>query len=199
MPDITPPSDWRFVRIDARSIEVHCPTFSTPLVLSLDVQDRHLRSFYNLAADLVGAAAALQPCGHPASLLLKSAETGEPMYCEACDDKSGRRDAEQREQDYAVEINRLRNVIQAACTGGLGHMIERWKVLFPDAPVPSVQPTAETKDAARYRWLRDISTPPHNFYLSVPVEFDGVRYEPAEVDAGIDAAIAARSAAGSQT
>lgn len=41
--------------------------------------------------------------------------------------------------DHAVEINRLRNVIQAACSGGLDHMIERWKVLFPDAPVPTVR------------------------------------------------------------
>jgi hypothetical protein len=39
----------------------------------------------------------------------------------------------------ADEINRLRNVIQAACSGGLDHMIERWKVLFPDAPVPTVR------------------------------------------------------------
>ena len=45
------------------------------------------------------------------------------------------------------------------------------------------------KDAARYRWLRDRSVPPHNFYISVPVEFEGVRYTPAEVDAGIDTAI----------
>jgi hypothetical protein len=45
------------------------------------------------------------------------------------------------------------------------------------------------RDAARYLWLRDLSVPPHNFYLSVPVEFDGVRYTPAEVDAAIDAAI----------
>ena len=45
------------------------------------------------------------------------------------------------------------------------------------------------KDAERYRWLRDKSVPPHNFYLSVPIEFDGVRYTPPEVDAAIDAAI----------
>jgi len=43
---------------------------------------------------------------------------------------------------YATEINRLRNVIQAACTGGLEYMIERWKVLFPDEPVPTVQAPA---------------------------------------------------------
>lgn len=43
-------------------------------------------------------------------------------------------------------------------------------------------------DAARYRWLRDVSAPPHNFYLSVPIEFDGIRYTRAEVDAYIDGA-----------
>jgi len=46
----------------------------------------------------------------------------------------------------------------------------------------------DAKDAKRYRWLRDESVPPHNFYLSVPIEFDGVRYGPHEVDAYIDAA-----------
>ena len=46
----------------------------------------------------------------------------------------------------------------------------------------------DAKDAERYRWLRDASVPPHNFYLSVPIEFDGVRYGPHEVDAYIDAA-----------
>ena len=44
-------------------------------------------------------------------------------------------------------------------------------------------------DAARYRWLRDISVPPHNFYISVPDEFAVVRYAPTEVDAYIDAAM----------
>ena len=41
-------------------------------------------------------------------------------------------------------------------------------------------------DAARYRWLRDHSCPPHNFYIAVPDEFHGVRYSPADVDAYID-------------
>jgi hypothetical protein len=45
------------------------------------------------------------------------------------------------------------------------------------------------KDAERYRWLRDVSVPPHNFYLSVPIEFDGVKYSPSEVDDAIDAAL----------
>lgn len=53
------------------------------------------------------------------------------------------------------------------------------------------QPDALRADAERYRWLRDKSVPPHNFYISVPEEFHGVRYQPHEVDAYIDAAIAA--------
>lgn len=43
-------------------------------------------------------------------------------------------------------------------------------------------------DAERYQWLRDVSVPPHNFYVGVPVEFDGVKYAPHEVDAYIDTA-----------
>lgn len=43
-------------------------------------------------------------------------------------------------------------------------------------------------DAARYRWLRDHSCPPHNFYISVPDEFAEVRYAGEQVDAYIDAA-----------
>lgn len=52
------------------------------------------------------------------------------------------------------------------------------------------QPTPEEvrEDAARYRWLRDHSCLPHNFYISVPDEFQGVRYTPGEVDAYIDQA-----------
>lgn len=46
-------------------------------------------------------------------------------------------------------------------------------------------------DAARYRWLRDYSCPPHQFYISVPDEFHGVRFSPPEVDEYIDRARAA--------
>jgi hypothetical protein len=63
----------------------------------------------------------------------------------------------------------------------------------PYAALRKLEAAAEIErlraDAERYRWLRDKSVPPHNFYLSVPVEFDGVRYTPAEVDAAIDAAL----------
>ena len=70
-------------------------------------------------------------------------------------------------------LNGTRQAILAAC-----------QALADDA-----RKEAET-DAARYRWLRDHSCPPHNFYVSVPDEFHGVKYAPADVDAYIDAAIA---------
>lgn len=70
-------------------------------------------------------AAQALPCGHPAQLLLKSAETGEPLYCELCDDKSGRRDAEARESELAAANATLRKRAEEA-----------------------------EADAARYRWLR---------------------------------------------
>ena len=53
-------------------------------------------------------------------------------------------------------------------------------------------PSDVVRDAERYRWLRDASVAPHNFYISVPDEFHGVKYQPGEVDAYIDAAIAAQ-------
>ncbi len=44
------------------------------------------------------------PCGHPGSLLLRSAETGEPLYCELCDAIAGRRDAETMEAELRVKL-----------------------------------------------------------------------------------------------
>ncbi len=39
-----------------------------------------------------------QPCGHPESLMLKSAETGEDLYCECCDMRDQRNDAQTAEE-----------------------------------------------------------------------------------------------------
>jgi len=47
-------------------------------------------------------------CGHPASLMLHSAETGEPLYCELCDMRSQRNDAVQMEEHYKAERDALR-------------------------------------------------------------------------------------------
>lgn len=46
-------------------------------------------------------------------------------------------DYKARADSYADQINKLRNVIQSACIGGMPAMAERWAVLFPDAgPLP---------------------------------------------------------------
>lgn len=50
----TVPAGWAFKRQDERSIQVHCPTFTTPLVLSLNSIDRRILAFYAFASDLLG-------------------------------------------------------------------------------------------------------------------------------------------------
>lgn len=51
------------------------------------------------------------------------------------------------------------------------------------------QPSTLAQDAARYRWLRDISDPGIcAFYLSVGMAFTGVKFKREMVDAAIDAA-----------
>lgn len=73
-------------------------------------------------------------------------------------------------------------------------LLDGIKALRPEAATNKAMPSLEEvertmKDAARYRWLRDVSVPPHNFYLSVPDEFKDDRYTPQQVDAAIDAAL----------
>lgn len=46
---------------------------------------------------------------------------------------------------------------------------------------------AVQKDADRYRWIRDKSEAVHQFYLSVPLWFAGVRFRAQDVDKAIDA------------
>ena len=45
------------------------------------------------------------------------------------------------------------------------------------------------KNAARYIWLRDKSESVHQFYLSTPIWFTGVKFNQESVDSAIDAAI----------
>ncbi|MDH1766551.1 Lar family restriction alleviation protein [Comamonas aquatica] len=87
-------------------------------------------------------------------------------------------------------INEPRGCWRVACQlGGKCREPER------SATQPAAQ-GMDALDAARYRWLRDTSVPPHNFYLSVPDEFKDERYTPREVDAAIDAALAAQAKQG---
>jgi hypothetical protein len=49
--------------------------------------------------------------------------------------------------------------------------------------------TALRKDAERYQWLRDKSESVHQFYLSTPIWFTGVKFSKENVDSTIDAAM----------
>lgn len=75
-----------------------------------------------------------QPCGHPTALLLRSAETGEPLYCEACDDKSGRRDAERMEADLQAVVSEQDplklHAIEELCQ--LGYTVKDGELFPPD-------------------------------------------------------------------
>jgi hypothetical protein len=51
-------------------------------------------------------------CGHHQSLSINSAETGAYLYCDLCDAKGGRADAEQQERDLQWRVQVLRAAIQ---------------------------------------------------------------------------------------
>lgn len=52
-----------------------------------------------------------------------------------------------------------------------------------------VENAALLKEAMRYRWLRDKSESIHQFYLSTPIWFTGVKFTKENVDNTIDDAI----------
>lgn len=64
--------------------------------------------------------------------------------------------------------------------------------------VPHAQEWVEAarQDAERYRWLRDKSESVHQFYLSTPIWFTGVKFRREDVDRTIDAAMAKESSHG---
>lgn len=72
------------------------------------------RSYYELqrrVADLEAECGALAnpetlPCGHHHSLMLKSAETGEPLYCELCDCIS-------RKNDFETDLSETKAFVAA--------------------------------------------------------------------------------------
>lgn len=57
--------------------------------------------------------------------------------------------------------------------------------MFASEVLPTLQ--SAIQDAERYRWIRDKSEAVHQFYLSVPLWFTGVRFRAQDVDKAIDA------------
>lgn len=62
-------------------------------------------------------------------------------------------------------------------------------MLIADRNKLKAENEALRKDAERYRWLRDSSESVHQFYLSTPIWFTGVKFSKESVDSTIDAAM----------
>lgn len=83
------------------------------------------------AADLAAVtrerdeARATSACGHPRSLVLYSAETGDPLYCELCDTRERRNDAEQMEEVMRTERDALRAEVERLTSAKDGAYEER--------------------------------------------------------------------------
>lgn len=65
---------------------------------------------------------------------------------------------------------------------------DRWNMRKPMEALVA-ENEALRKDAERYRWLRDSSESVHQFYLSTPIWFTGVKFSKENVDSTIDAAM----------
>ncbi len=68
---------------------------------------------YSHCSDHAQQQAETLKCGHHASLAVVSAETGEFLYCELCDCKSARKDAEHMEESLRAELAALKAQQQA--------------------------------------------------------------------------------------
>lgn len=77
------------------------------------------------------------------------------------------------------ELDQARNGLKYACAMRLKKEIDRLQA----------ENEALRKDADRYRWLRDESESVHQFYLSTPIWFTGVKFSKENVDSTIDAAM----------
>lgn len=77
------------------------------------------------------------------------------------------------------DLDQARNGMKYACGIRLKKEIDRLQV----------ENQALRKDAERYRWLRDKSESIHQFYLSMPIWFTGVKFSRENVDSTIDAAM----------
>lgn len=89
----------------------------------------------------------------------------------------------QKEQKVCMLENQI-----AAIRLALGRFC--WVADYPNDDSPEFFDNLH-KDAERYRWLRDKSEAFHQFYLSTPIWFTGIKFNKENVDCTIDAAMAA--------
>lgn len=88
---------------------------------------------------------AMLPCGHHASMMLMSAETGNPLYCEACDDKTGRRDAELVADEQRTRIAALESALEQAQEALGWHASACSEDSIPDATVDALRAIEEVR------------------------------------------------------
>lgn len=84
-------------------------TLACQVVMEAGVVRKFVKAVDELAAERERADRAERDaleCGHPASLMLHSAETGEPLYCELCDIRSQRNDAVRMEEHYKARAEK---------------------------------------------------------------------------------------------
>ena len=88
------------------------------------------------------------------------------------------------------------NDLLAECYGAFGQLFAEKELLLragesltDQIKQLKAENEALRKDAERYQWLRDKSESVHQFYLSTPIWFTGVRFSKENVDSTIDAAM----------
>jgi hypothetical protein len=91
--------------------------------------------------------------------------------------------------DQDAELAALRDELAGVVAEKVG--LQEWVDNLKHDLTAAEQRNAELeKDAARYIWLRDKSESVHQFYLSTPIWFTGVKFNTENVDSTIDAAMA---------
>lgn len=172
------------VLLECRDFFANCPTYDGAETGNLDTR----------CMDLIEALAApAQPtsCGGSDKLFLRDGRLIVEREAPAQTDAELEQKTDEQERK-AFEAWWLKESTVEVLESSVGDNLHKtcW-LAWQAARANGTESEADARDAARYRWLRDASVPPHNFYLSVPIEFDGVIYTPAEVDAAIDAAMLA--------
>lgn len=85
-----------------------------------------------------------------------------------------------------AEIERMR---EDACFRAVKSLRGDCKDLMVERDQLKTENEALRKDAERYQWLRDKSESVHQFYLSTPIWFTGVRFRKEDVNSSIDTAM----------
>lgn len=102
--------------------------------------------------------------------------------------KTGYEAYERVNAELRAEIDRLNDEYDKAWRHDLNDK-NNVQALAAEVARLSAECEALRKNSARYQWLRDESESIHQFYLSTPIWFTGVKFSKENVDSTIDAAM----------